>query len=147
MPNKRNPDVIELMRATYASAAAARTEIEQLLSLPSGYHRDLQFSKGAIFHAFHRGLGALSLLPDLLRGMQWRPERMRAAIEPSMYATDLAIELSKQGLPFREAYQQAADSSRWVSGDPETSLSARTSPGSGAALGLDVLRMRLSRLG
>lgn len=43
MPNKRNPDVIELMRATYASAAAARTEIEQLLSLPSGYHRDLQY--------------------------------------------------------------------------------------------------------
>lgn len=42
MPNKRNPDVIELMRATHASVAAARTEIEQLLSLPSGYHRDLQ---------------------------------------------------------------------------------------------------------
>jgi argininosuccinate lyase len=147
MPNKRNPDVIELMRATYASAAAARTEIEQLLSLPSGYHRDLQFSKGAIFHAFHRGLGALSLLPDLLRRMQWRPERMRAAIEPSMYATDLAIELAKQGVPFREAYKQAADPARWADGDPETSLSARTSPGSGAALGLDVLRMRLSRLG
>ena len=44
MPNKRNPDVIELMRATHASVAAARTEIEQLLSLPSGYHRDLQSS-------------------------------------------------------------------------------------------------------
>ena len=42
MPNKRNPDVIELMRASYAAVAAARTEIEQLLSLPSGYHRDLQ---------------------------------------------------------------------------------------------------------
>src|SRR5690606_14979720 len=45
MPNKRNPDVVELMRATHASVAAARTEIEQLLSLPSGYHRDLQASK------------------------------------------------------------------------------------------------------
>ncbi len=147
MPNKRNPDVIELMRATYASAAAARTEIEQLLSLPSGYHRDLQFSKGAIFHAFHRGLGALSLLPDLLRRMQWRPERMRAAIEPSMYATDLAIELAKQGMPFREAYKHAADPARWAEGDPEASLAARVSPGSGAALGLEVLRLRLSRLG
>jgi argininosuccinate lyase len=147
MPNKRNPDVIELMRATYASAAAARTEIEQLLSLPSGYHRDLQFSKGAIFHAFHRGLGALSLLPDLLRRMQWRPERMRAAIEPSMYATDLAIELAKQGLPFRNAYKQAADPARWAEGDPEASLAARVSPGSGAALGLEVLRERLAGLG
>jgi len=146
MPNKRNPDVIELMRASYASAAAARTEIEQLLSLPSGYHRDLQFSKGAIFHAFHRGLGALSLLPDLLRRMQWRPEHMRAAIEPSMYATDLAIDLAKKGLPFREAYQQAADPARWAEGDPEASLAARTSPGSGAALGLAVLRARLASL-
>lgn len=44
MPNKRNPDVIELLRASYASVVAARTEIEQLLSLPSGYQRDLQFS-------------------------------------------------------------------------------------------------------
>ncbi|MET0655516.1 MAG: argininosuccinate lyase, partial [Pseudoxanthomonas sp.] len=55
MPNKRNPDLVELMRASYASVAAARTEIEQLLSLPSGYHRDLQFTKGALFHGFGRG--------------------------------------------------------------------------------------------
>ena len=52
MPNKRNPDAIELLRASYASVAAARTEVEQLLSLPSGYQRDLQFSKGALFHGF-----------------------------------------------------------------------------------------------
>ncbi|KAG1349537.1 hypothetical protein G6F61_014742 [Rhizopus arrhizus] len=69
MPNKRNPDVIELMRATHASVAAARTEIEQLLSLPSGYHRDLQSSKGAIFHGFGRGLSALELLPALLANL------------------------------------------------------------------------------
>ena len=81
MPNKRNPDVVELMRATHASVAAARSEIEQLLSLPSGYHRDLQFSKGAIFHAFGRGLGALELLPDLLRNLEWQPGAMRAALE------------------------------------------------------------------
>lgn len=147
MPNKRNPDAIELMRATYASVAAARSEIEQLLSLPSGYHRDLQFSKGAIFHAFGRGLAALELLPDLLRRLQWREDRVRAALEPSMYATDLALDLAKQGIPFREAYRQAADPSRWVQGSPEASLVARVSPGSGVALGLDVLWERLASLG
>src|SRR5262249_50671762 len=84
MPNKRNPDVIELMRATYSSAAAARTEIEQLLSLPSGYQRDLQFSKGGLVHGFTRGLAALELLPDLLARLQWNEAAMRAAIEPSM---------------------------------------------------------------
>ncbi len=90
MPNKRNPDVIELMRATHASVAAARTEIEQLLSLPSGYHRDLQNSKGAIVRGFKRGLAALELLPALLSRLQWRPDTLRAAIDPGMYATDAA---------------------------------------------------------
>lgn len=146
MPNKRNPDVIELMRASYASVAAARSEVEQLLSLPSGYHRDLQYSKGAIFHAFGRGLGALELLPDLLRNIEWRPERMRAALEPSMYATDLALQLASQGVPFRDAYRQAADPARWLEGDPEASLAARVSPGSGVNLGLEVLRARLATL-
>lgn len=146
MPNKRNPDVIELMRASYSAAAAARTEIEQLLSLPSGYHRDLQFSKGAIFHAFGRGLAALELLPDLLRNLEWKPERLRAALDPSMYATDLAVDLARAGLPFREAYQQAADPARWAQGDPEASLAARVSPGAAADLRLDTLRLRLQAL-
>ncbi|QNP40464.1 argininosuccinate lyase [Lysobacter solisilvae (ex Woo and Kim 2020)] len=147
MPNKRNPDVIELMRATYAAAAAARTEIEQLLSLPSGYHRDLQFSKGAIFHAFGRGLGALELLPDLLRNLEWKPDAMRAALDPSMYATDLAVDLARQGMPFRDAYKQAADPARWAQGDPDASLAARVSPGAAADLRLDVLRARCEALG
>ncbi|HEY5805300.1 MAG TPA: argininosuccinate lyase [Lysobacter sp.] len=146
MPNKRNPDVIELMRASYSAAAAARTEIEQLLSLPSGYHRDLQFSKGAIFHAFGRGLGALELLPDLLRNLEWKTDRMRAALDPSMYATDLAVDLARQGLPFREAYKQAADPAKWEQGDPEASLAARVSPGASAELRLDELRNRLESL-
>ncbi len=143
MPNKRNPDVIELMRASYASVAAAKAEIEQLLSLPSGYHRDLQVSKGALFHGFGKGLQALALLPDLLRGLQWKPEAMRAALEPSMYATDLAIDLAKQGTPFREAYRQAADPVRWAGGDPGASLAARNSPGAGVSLRLQQLRDRL----
>lgn len=143
MPNKRNPDVIELMRATYASVAAARCEIEQLLSLPSGYHRDLQFSKGAIVHGFGRGLGALALLPDLLRNLEWKPQAMRAALEPSMYATDLALDLARQGLPFRDAYREAADPARWAAGDPDASLAARVSPGAAADLCLQLLSERL----
>ena len=146
MPNKRNPDVVELMRAVHASVAAARTELEQLLSLPSGYHRDLQFTKGAIVHAFARGLGALELLPDLLRNLEWRSERMQAALEPSMYATDLAVDLARQGVPFRDAYREAANPARWADGDPQASLRARVSPGAAANLRLDALRARLDSL-
>jgi len=148
MPNKRNPDVIELMRATHASVAAARTEIEQLLSLPSGYHRDLQASKGAIFHGFGRGLPALALLPALLANLAWREENLRAAMDSGMYATDVAVEQAVAGVPFRDAYRAAAASAGQAGEGrtPESSLAARTSPGAGADLRLDELRARWSVL-
>jgi argininosuccinate lyase len=148
MPNKRNPDVVELMRASYASVAAARTEIEHLLSLPTGYQRDLQFSKGSLFHGFTHGLAALALLPDLLARLEWNATAMRAAIEPSMYATDVAIEQAAAGVPFREAYRQAAEaaSAAGQGRTPESSLAARVSPGASADLRLDELRARLLAL-
>ncbi|WP_440975429.1 argininosuccinate lyase [Pseudoxanthomonas winnipegensis] len=148
MPNKRNPDVIELMRATHASVAAARTEIEQLLSLPSGYHRDLQASKGAIFHGFGRGLAALELLPALLANLEWREDRIRAAIDSGMYATDVAVEAAVAGVPFREAYKAAAASADTAGQGrtPEGSLAARVSPGAAADLQLEVLRQRWEAL-
>ncbi len=148
MPNKRNPDVIELMRATHASVAAARTEIEQLLSLPSGYHRDLQASKGAIFHGFGRGLAALELLPALLANLEWREDRIRAAIDSGMYATDVAVEAAVAGVPFREAYKAAAAGadSAGQGRTPEGSLAARVSPGSAADLRLEQLHARWQAL-
>jgi argininosuccinate lyase len=148
MPNKRNPDVVELMRATYAGVAAARTEIEHLLSLPSGYQRDLQFSKGSLFHGFTHGLAALALLPDLLARMEWNAAAMRAAIEPAMYATDVAIEQAAAGVPFREAYRRAAEAAAAAGQGrtPEASLAARVSPGAAADLRLDELAARLRAL-
>ncbi|WP_201313391.1 argininosuccinate lyase [Dyella sp. EPa41] len=148
MPNKRNPDVVELLRASYASVAAARTEIEQLLSLPSGYQRDLQFSKGSLFHGCRHGLAALELVPDLLARLAWNEPAMRAAIEPAMYATDVAIEQAAAGVPFRDAYRAAADAaaSAGEGRTPEGSLAARVSPGSGNDLRLGELHDRLSHL-
>jgi argininosuccinate lyase len=148
MPNKHNPDVVELLRASYASVAAARTEVEQLLSLPSGYQRDLQFSKGGIFHGVHRGLMAMELVPDLLARFRWNEAAMRAAIDPAMYATDAAIEQASQGVPFRDAYRDAAEATQSVGRNrtPEASLAARTSPGAHADLRLDELRARLAGL-
>ncbi|MDA3913000.1 argininosuccinate lyase [Oleiagrimonas sp.] len=148
MPNKRNPDVIEMLRASYAPVAAARTEIEQLLSLPSGYQRDLQLGKASLWHGVSHGLSALSLLPDLLARFNWNPAAMRAAIEPSMYATDVAMEQAVAGVPFRVAYRAAAAaaSESGAGRTPETSLAARVSPGAAAAPGLEILRDRLNAL-
>jgi len=144
MPNKRNPDVIELMRAAHASVSAARAEIEQLLSLPSGYQRDLQGSKGALVRGMSRGLAALALLPTLLTHLQWRDDAIRAAMDSGMYATDVAVEAAVAGVPFRDAYQAAAASAETAGQGrtPESSLTARVSPGAAADLRLDELRAR-----
>ncbi len=147
MPNKRNPDLIELLRASYAVVAGARNEVEQLLSLPSGYHRDLQFSKGPLLRAFAHGLDALALVPGLLQGIEWDTARMRTTLEPGMYATDRAIELAQQGVPFRDAYKQAAiDPLPKAGADPEASIAARVSPGACADLRLQELAARLVAL-
>ncbi|HET7663072.1 MAG TPA: argininosuccinate lyase [Rhodanobacteraceae bacterium] len=148
MPNKRNPDVVELMRASYATVAAARVEIEQLLSLPSGYQRDLQISKGSIWHGFTHGLSALALTPGLLRGMHWNAQVMEDAIEPSMYATDVAIEQAVAGVPFRDAYRAAAESigSAGNGRTPRQSLNQRVSPGGAGKPGVEILRARLKAL-
>ncbi len=146
MPNKRNPDVVELLRASYAVVAGARAEIENLLSLPSGYQRDLQYSKGPLIRAFRHGLDALALLPELIGALAWKPDAMRAALEPTMYATDVAIEKARAGVPFRQAYREAAEASGDASRTPEASLAARVSPGAAADLRLGALRARLASL-
>ncbi len=151
MPNKRNPDFIELLRGTPAVCQGAITEINGLLALPSGYQRDLQLSKAPLLRAFRHGLAALRLLPDLLRGFVWQAPAMLAAIEPSMLATDRAIELVNQGVPFRQAYQQVAEQLQRLSEqDIEQaaihSIAERVSPGASGHLRLDLLHARLGQL-
>jgi len=147
MPNKLNPDTVELLRSLHGSIVGARAELEAVLSLPSGYQRDLQDTKPPLIRAFERGLAGLDLLPALLSGLEWRTERMRSAIAPELHATDRANELVGQGLPFREAYRQAAAELAQLSQrQPEDSLCTRISPGGCAQLELDRLRERLTAL-
>jgi argininosuccinate lyase len=145
MPNKKNPDVIELLRAAPAVVQGAIAEVQAILSLPSGYHRDLQATKGPILRAIAAGIEALSLLPDLVRALDFDRARMRAAISADMFATDRAVELAAAGVPFRTAYRQVAEESGALEArTPEESLAARTSPGATADLGLAALRARLA---
>jgi argininosuccinate lyase len=148
MPNKRNPDVVELLRASQAVAIGAMAELSALLSLPSGYQRDLQFTKGPLIRALRHGLNALALVPALLSDLRWNEAALRAAIEPAMHATDLAVEQARAGVPFREAYRAAAEAAKSL-GDrtPEASLAARTSPGGCADLRLDLIAARIDALG
>jgi argininosuccinate lyase len=140
--------VVELLRASYAVVAGALVELQQLVSLPSGYQRDLQYSKGPLIRALRHGLDALALVPGLLAGLTWRTERMLGAIDSGMYATDLAIEQAAAGVPFRDAYRAAAAAAARAGEDrsPSGSLAARVSPGATAAPRLELLTARLALL-
>ncbi|MBL0041804.1 MAG: argininosuccinate lyase [Xanthomonadales bacterium] len=147
MPNKRNPDVVELLRASPSVVQGAMLELQSLSALPLGYHRDMQAGKGPVLRAFAHGLDALAIAARVFEAVAWKPERMRAAIDAGMYATDRAIELAAAGVPFREAYRQAADvGSDRVARTPEGSLAARTSPGAAGDLGMTQLQVRLTAL-
>ncbi len=73
---------------------------------------------------------------------------MQASIDPELFSTDLATKLAKQGIPFRDAYRQVAESlSEVEAGDLEKTLQARVSPGASGNLYLRQLTARLQGLG
>jgi argininosuccinate lyase len=147
MPNKRNPDVVELIRAACGVVEGALGEIRAMLSLPSGYHRDLQLTKAPLFRGLDEALATLRIAAVVVRGMHFDAARMRAAIDPELFATDRAVELARSGVPFRDAYRQiAAELAGGMGGggDPDASLQQRVSPGAPGAPALAALRRRLA---
>lgn len=147
MPNKRNPDLVELMRAAYSTVQAASVELQSILSLPSGYQRDLQLTKGPLLRAVKKSLQTLSLFPKLIAGTQFKKDKLTAAIDSPMYATDLAVELSVEGIPFRNAYQQVVERYKELdSRNPMSSIQQRNSPGACGNLMLDKLNERYQEL-
>jgi argininosuccinate lyase len=145
MPNKSNPDVIELMRANYAVIAGHYSELENLISLPSGYHRDLQLTKRSLIHSIHCVSKTLALLPDLISSIKVNLQRSSEFIDQDMMMTDQAYALVQSGLPFREAYLK-------VKSNKDTNFVSKklsrknSSSGSAYNLDLKILRARLRKL-
>ncbi len=146
MPNKRNPDVVELLRASHSVVEGALSELQASLSLPSGYHRDLQMTKEPLLRSFEQSLPALEIMTDLVANMSLKKETMHDAIDSDMYTTDVAIEAALKGQTFREAYKVAMSSDSLDSRTPEASLKARVSLGGCNNLGLDLIAQRLKKL-
>ena len=147
MPNKNNPDTVELLRAVHAVIQGAQTELAAVLSLPSGYQRDLQATKPPLLRAFNKGMQALALLPGLLGSFEWQAERMRASITPEMLATDRALDMAREGVPFRDAYKIAAAKTADIGAEAiAKSLANRVSPGACGQLETGLLMSRLEAL-
>ncbi|MBI4445976.1 MAG: argininosuccinate lyase [Acidobacteria bacterium] len=108
MPQKKNPDLLELSRGKTASVLGHASAVASLLKgLPSSYHRDLQQDKEHLFPVFEIVKDTLEMLPVLLSGFRIREERARAALkEGYLLATDLAEYLVLKGVPFRTAHER-----------------------------------------
>jgi argininosuccinate lyase len=106
MPQKRNPDVFELVRAASATLEAALVEALAITAkLPSGYHRDLQRLKSPLFRGIDLAGDCLAIMAHALGSVEFRPDRIR--LGPELYAAERANALVlEQGMPFRDAYRQ-----------------------------------------
>jgi argininosuccinate lyase len=109
MPQKRNPDVLELVRARHHQVVSLEFQVKNTVAnLPSGYNRDLQLTKGPTQRALQATLESLSVMAVVFRKLSVDEERCAAGLTDEVYATERVYELVKQGVPFREAYRMVA---------------------------------------
>jgi len=110
MPQKKNPDVLELLRAKYSIVLGEEFKLKSLAgNLMSGYNRDLQLTKKPLFFALDTTLECLGILTQVLPHLEVNKEKCEAAMSSELFATEKAYDLVKNGLPFREAYKKISD--------------------------------------
>ena len=109
MPQKKNPDVLELMRAKYHKVISLEHRIKSMMAnLITGYHRDFQLFKEAIFEIFDISIASLEINASIFSALKVNEQECEKAMTEELYATEKAYELVKQGTPFREAYKKIA---------------------------------------
>jgi argininosuccinate lyase len=108
MPQKRNPDVLELLRASSATAQACLDESLMITAkLPSGYHRDLQRLKSPLFRSIDLAIDSVDIMAYVLEGLKFQPKNI--SLDDGIFATAEAYRLVREdGIPFRDAYRQVA---------------------------------------
>jgi argininosuccinate lyase len=107
MPQKKNPDIAELLRGRAGRALGSLISLATVLKgLPLAYDRDLQEDKPAVFAAVDNALDSLDAAALLVRHLEFDRERLAAAgSDPALLATDVAEALVRSGLPFRKAHE------------------------------------------
>jgi argininosuccinate lyase len=108
MPQKRNPDLIELVRAHSRQLVADRAALLDVVrDLPSGYHRDFQLIKPPLFRAHDRMSAMLPLCAKLVSRLEFDTEAIaRSLADPGLTATARTLQKVRAGTPFRDAYRE-----------------------------------------
>jgi argininosuccinate lyase len=148
MPQKRNPDVLELIRAKAARLLGHQAAAGAIVkALPGGYNRDLQETKEIYMDGMAVTRATLRILGLLTDGLGVNVARLRAGFTPPVFATDRALELVAGGMPFRAAYRQVRDQLAALGeSDPDAAIAAKTHLGGTAGLDLDALEGRAAEV-
>jgi argininosuccinate lyase len=146
MPNKQNPDVLELIRARAASVIASVSQLALIThGLTSGYHRDLQETKGPLLRGLETTFAALQIMSALTAELLVDEEKLQAASSADLFAVDEVLEQVKEGLPFRQAYQNVKRQLGRVKAlKPEEALKKRRHLGGPGNLRLSELKSEIS---
>jgi argininosuccinate lyase len=113
MPQKKNPDPLELARGKTGRMVGHLVGVLTMLKgLPSAYDKDLQEDKEPLFDALDTLALELPVVAGAVRTLQVNPQRMRAALRDGLLATELADALARRGVPFREAHHRVGQAVR-----------------------------------
>ncbi len=142
MPQKKNPDGLELIRSRTAAISAYRSAVVMAIrALPSGYNRDFQDTKEPFIRACETALSCVRIMELTVEKLVVNRERLVTAFTPEIFSADRALELAASGVPFRDAYRQvAAELDTLASQDPVEAIRKKTSTGTTGNLRLDAVK-------
>ena len=131
MPQKFNPDVLELMRSKAAQVLGLQTAaLSMMHAMPGGYNRDLQDSKWLYMKGLDITRQTLRILAKVVDGVSVDEDACRAGFIPGVFATDVALRMVAAGTPWRDAYHDVRDHlERLENEDPDTAVAAKTHMG------------------
>ena len=152
MPQKFNPDVLELMRSKAAQVLGLQTAaLSMMHAMPGGYNRDLQDSKGLYMKGLDITRTTLRILQKVVAGVSVNAENCRKAFSPGVYATDVALQMVAEGKPWRDAYHEVRDEfaalydgrpSHVSNLDPDEVVMAKTHEGTTGGIDLGLYNRR-----
>lgn len=147
MPQKRNPDILELIRAKAARIRGhAETVFSLLRGLPSGYNRDLQEAKEPFFEGFATTRACLRMMLRVIEGLEVKKEAILKGFSSAVFATDRALELVATGMPFRDAYRYVKEHlGELEKADPLEAIRRKRHEGAPFGLDFDLMRGRLEK--
>ncbi len=146
MPQKKNPALLELVRARASTVAACGNQVKGIIrGAPSGYNQDFQETKAAFMNAVQIGIESVHVMDLAVRRTVVDEECLLAGFKPEIFATDYALKLVGGGKPFRDAYREVArDLDKLSSLDPYEALKQKQHTGTTGNLGLHLASKRIA---